>query len=69
MWRENVATGIYPVLGGWEDQPLNLLVIFSALNTMDVTWQNHLDEKFDMGKFTRTQRELIHWVEKELMDA
>jgi len=66
MWRGYVDYGTMPRSGGWEDQPLPLLVTFAVLSFAESTWRNYRQENFNWSKFSRTQLDFITWAEKEL---
>ena len=56
---------MYPRAGGWQDQPLSLLVKIEAIGLV-VTTMRFLDQKdADWTKLTATQAALVHWLEAD----
>lgn len=65
-WHEWRTRGNYPKLGGWADQPLNLLATFQAYELAYLTYtSNEKGDWYALDKLNATQRDLVRWLENE----
>lgn len=69
MWRERAERGQWPRAGGWEDQPLALLVQMDTLDLLARTVRYMARPDADWSRLTRLQRDLIHWLEGNADDG
>jgi len=59
IWDNYRKTGGYPEPGGWLDQPLDVVIQMSVIQTTYDTFEYKNTDDSDWSKFTPTQRELI----------
>jgi hypothetical protein len=64
-WRAHSEHGTLPRPGGWEAQPLAVLVRFQVLDLLEQTWRYYRAKNADLSKLTRLQLDLIAWLEED----
>lgn len=67
MWRARERHGLWPSSGGWEHQPLPLLVQIEAIDLVHKTYIYKNSKNSDWSKLTKTQLELITELDKAML--
>lgn len=63
LWQAWKA-GHYPQAGGWLDQPLELIAQIHAIDTVYNTYRFKTAKNADWTKMTKTQTEIIRWLDE-----
>lgn len=64
LWLDRRRFGSLPKAGGWNEQPLALMVQMDLLDLVDSTCRHKATPEADWTLFTPLQRDLIGWLEK-----
>lgn len=64
-WKNRRLFNTWPRAGGWQDQPLRLLLLMNAVEVVVSTKRASINPDFDYSTMTKTQASILEWLNTE----